>query len=89
MTACTQEGADLKLLWRKRKSLLAKRENFRQLRLHLLGASGVVAGVASQDGLERNQQGFHSVDFGVILLEKRISGGCPYVLEDWKQPATQ
>ena len=47
-------------------------------------------------GLERNsitfekgQHEFRRMDFGVILLEKRISEGCPYVLEDWKQPATQ
>jgi len=40
-------------------------------------------------GLERNsvtfkkgQHEFRSVDFGDILLEKRISKGCPYVLED-------
>ena len=46
-------------------------------------------------GLERNRITFKerqheicSVDFGVILLEKRISDDCPYFLEDWEQPAT-
>jgi len=37
---------------------------------------------------KERQHEFGSVYLGVILLEKRISEGCPYVLENWKQPAT-